>query len=523
MFTIFPQLSSLQSVFLLKPLSSVTQPLLRSGTTILVRYFSVKQKGILRALEILDFVSPNEVKVSDDQCHHRLIRDCMQNLNIDLPKPSNGIENHGIKHAMPVKHISHDFEFITAFSFWSPNLSKMDDPTLFAELFGRGIVPNEGTLSCWLSSCVERNLLGVGEQLHAVAVKINFSKSCLVGSSLISFYSKCHHLDRAYQVFLMMPVRNTITWTAIISCYAKHCEYETCINLFSLMRGSGIKPNDFTCATMLSTCRSSASLSLGGSFHCLELQMGFNSYTHVLNALISMYSKCGSMECARNIFDRMPFRDLISWNSMIFAYSQYGLATEAIHLLKEMDKHKIAPDRVSFLGAISSCRHAGHVKEAWDCFSLMLEHGIEPGSDHYSCIVDLLGKAGLLEEALNFINRMPVSPCAVIWGSLLSSSRVHGNVWLGIQAAENRLLLKPDCSSTYLQLANLYASICCWDQVSRVRKLMKERGIKPDPGYSWIEIGDKVHSFKSENKSDGQINEIIDVVNSLADHMLISN
>lgn len=385
----------------------------------------------------------------------------------------------------------------------------------------KGICLDEGTLSCLLSSCADWNALGEGMQLHALAVKIVLAESFLVGTSLINLYSKCQQLETANQIFLEMPVRNTISWTAIIAGHAQNCRHEACLNLFNLMRNSSSKPNDFTCATVLSTCRSSASLALGRSLHCLELRMGFDSYTHVLNALISMYSKCGNIEAARKIFDKMPCKDIISWNSMIFGCSQYGLAREAICLLKEMDEQITAPDKISFLGVLSSCRHAGLVEDGWDCFNSMLEHGIEPELDHYSCIVDLLGRAGLLEEALDFILKMSVPPGGVIWGSLLSSSRVHGNVGIGIHAAERKLSLDPGCTGTYQQLANLYASVGCWDHVARVRKQMKEKGLKPNPGYSWIEIADKVYIFKSEYGSNTQVSEILNILDSLNDHMQI--
>ena len=205
--------------------------------------------------------------------------------------------------------------------------------------------------------------------------------------------------------------------------------------------------------------------------------MGFDLYVHVSNALISMYSKCGSIDEAHYVFQKMPCRDLISWNSMISGYAQYGLGELAVDLLKKMDKENIVPDAISFLGVLSSCRHAGLVELGRHCFDLMLEHGIKPELDHYSCIIDLLGRAGRLEEALDIIKRMSISPNAVIWGSLLSSCRVHGNVWIGIHAAESRILLEPGCAATYVQLANLYAGVGYWNHVAKVRKLMKDRAL----------------------------------------------
>ncbi|KAH0458465.1 hypothetical protein IEQ34_013780 [Dendrobium chrysotoxum] len=517
MYKLVAKFSSHQLTSLFKHFSTISQPLSGSATIYIGKYLNLELKNIEKALEILDFVTPGKSKVQEDQRHLRLIESCLHDLKVGQQNHSKFIEsNAGGKYAAPVGFMYHNNIFDNFFTFWGSNNSKIEDLVLsFISLHRKGISPDESTLSCLFSSCGDWDALGEGVQLHALAVKIVISESCLVGTSLISLYSKCQQLESANQIFLNMPMRNTISWTAIIAGHAQQCQHEACLNLFNLMRKSSSKPNDFTCATILSTCRSNASLALGRSFHCLELQMGFDSYTHVLNALISMYSKCGNIEAARNIFDKISCRDIISWNSMIFGYSQYGLAKEAICLLKEMDQQITAPDKISFLGVLSSCRHAGLVKDGWDCYISMLKHGIEPGLDHYSCIVDLLGRAGLLEEALDFIHKMSVPPSGVLWGSLLSSCRVHGNVQIGIHAAERRLLLDPGCTGTHQQLANLYASVGRWDQVARVRKQMKEKGLKPNPAYSWIEIANKVYSFMSEDGSNSQLTDILDILDSL--------
>ncbi|KAF5205300.1 Pentatricopeptide repeat-containing protein, partial [Thalictrum thalictroides] len=167
--------------------------------------------------------------------------------------------------------------------------------------------------------------------------------------------------------------------------------------------------------------------------------MGFSSYVHIGNALISMYSKCGNVVQALYIFERMKVKDIVTWNSMIAGYAQHGLADLALNMLKEMEKVEIKPDAITFLAVLSSCRHAGLVELGQLCFKFMVQHGLEPDLDHYSCIVDLLGRAGFVEEAKHFIDKMPIFPNAVIWGSLLSSCRLHGKVQIGIEAAENRL------------------------------------------------------------------------------------
>ncbi|KAK8459623.1 hypothetical protein SEVIR_2G173800v4 [Setaria viridis] len=387
------------------------------------------------------------------------------------------------------------------------------------ELHRRGGISSDASiLASALSSCADMKTLTGGAHLQALLVKVGYDSSVLVGSALISFYSRCGQLQKAHRVFQGMTAKNTISWTALISGYAQDNQVEPCLHLFALMRHSMCKPNDITFATIFSMCTNHAFLALGRSVQGLQMKMGFDSYVHVSNALISMYAKCGSIGEAQAIFENIACKDLVSWNSMIFGYSQHGLAEHCINLLKQMEEH-IIPDAISFLGVLSSCRHACLVTEGRRCFRVMIEHGIEPELDHYSCMVDLLGRAGLLDEAWDLIQTMSMPPNGVIWGSLLASCRVHGSVSIGIQAAEHRLKLEPSCAATHVQLANLYASIGCWSDVARVRKVMKERGLKTNIGCSWIEVGNKVYTFTAENRSKSQVNDVLAILDCLQSHM----
>lgn len=521
MYSFFLHISAKRSITIFKPYSAAHQVISQISTcTSSKRSQKVENKRLDKALNILNLVIPKTNKDEGDACHHRLIQGCMQDLlevgqrgRLKPAKITNHCKSTELVQVPEKSHSRNDS------AYWRIISSKEDPFFLFLELHKRGISMDVSIFSSIMSACASTGALDTGVQLHALLVKRGYNMSVPIGSSLISLYSKCGQLANAYKAFQMMPVRSTVSWTAIIAGYAQHWQIETCFYLFVLMRQSTSKPNDITFASLLSACTSSGYLGLGRSIHCQEIRMGFDLYVHVLNALISMYSKCGSVDEAHYLFQKMPCRDLISWNAMISGYAQYALAEQAVDLLTEMDKENIVPDAISFLGVLSSCRHAGLVELGRRCFDAMLEHGIKPELDHYSCIVDLLGRAGMLEEALNFIKKMPIPPNAVIWGSLLSSCRVHGNVWIGIHAAESRILLEPGCAATYVQLANLYASVGYWKRVAKVRKLMKERGLKTSPGYSWIEIGNKVFRFKAEDKSNSQINEILMILDSLACHM----
>lgn len=453
--------------------------------------------------------------------HSRLINDCMHDI-LGVQSENHGMHNGKAQFVSassnPTLPDIIDLRDISA--CYSMNKFKKENKfMLLAEMRRRGISADVSIFASAISFCAVKQSIRGGGQLHALLVKVGYDLAVLSGTSLISLYARCYQLENAYQVFQNMPVRNVVSWTALISGYAQDNQVEPCLQVFQLMRQSACRPNDITFATIFSVCTNHALLGLGRSVHGLELRMGFDLCVHILNALISMYAKCGSIDEAQFIFQSIACKDLVSWNSMIFGYSQYGLAEHCLKLLKEMEKEHIVPDVISFLGILSSCRHACLVEEGRRCFKAMLKLGIEPELDHYSCMVDLLGRAGLLDEACDLIHTMSMTPNAVIWGSLLSACRMYGNIPIGIHAAEHRLKLEPSCAATHVQLANLYASIDCWSDVARVRKMMKERGLKTNTGCSWIEIGSKVYTFTAENRSKSQVNNVLSVLDCLQSHM----
>lgn len=480
--------------------------------------------NIHSALRVLDLVPAKHHHDKEGvPSHHRLINDCMGDI----------LRVQSKEHAMRrgeedfVKCSSNQVRpkcstiFSKSISFY-PSRTRLTRQDMFMqimELHRRGRISSDTSiLASVLSSCADRKIITGGAQLQALLLKVGCDSSALVGTSLISFYSRCGQLENAHRVFQSITAKNTVSWTAIISGYAQDNQVEPCLHLFSLMRQSACKPNDITFAIIFSVCTNHAFLALGKSIQSLQVRMGFDSYVHVSNAMISMYAKCGSISEARAIFETIACKDLVSWNSMIFGYSQYGLAEHCIDLLREMEG-QIMPDAISFLGVLSSCRHACLVAEGRRCFRTMIEHGIKPELDHYSCMVDLFGRAGLLDEAWDLIQAMSMPPNGVIWGSLLASCRMHGSISIGIQAAEHRLKLEPGCAATHVQLANLYASIGCWSDVARVRKVMKESGLKTNIGCSWIEVGNKVYTYTAENRSKSQVNDVLATLDCLQSHM----
>ncbi|CAK9167309.1 unnamed protein product [Ilex paraguariensis] len=455
---------------------------------------STKTKGLVKGLRVLDVIASKPSVIDNRQSHLRLIQDFLQTSSYQFSEQR--------------------------VSDYYPYSNSMEDSILMLfRLHREGLKTDASVLSHALSSCGSSRTLSVGIQIHCMSIVNGFMGNVYIGSSLITFYSKCCALDNACRVFDEMSMRNIVSWTAIMNGFAQECQVDICLGLYHKMRISRLSPNDFTFTSFLSACTGSGCLGKGKSVHCQTIQMGFDSYIHIANALMSMYCKCGTVKDALFVLENMNYKDLVSWNTMIAGYAQHGLASQAIGLFEELMMHRVKPDAITFLGILSSCRHAGFVEQGWFYFNSMVKYGINPEMDHYSCIVDLLGRAGLIEEARDFIKKMPTNPNAIIWGSLLSSCRLHGNVLIGIEAAENRLVLEPWSAATHLQLANMYASTRCWDQAARIRKLMKDRGMKTEPGYSWIEIKNVVSRFRVEDKSNNEVSEVLAVLDVLVDHM----
>ncbi|CAH9104186.1 unnamed protein product [Cuscuta europaea] len=271
-----------------------------------------------------------------------------------------------------------------------------------------------------------------------------------------------------------MSLINRETIFALLRDAFNRIEVDVCLKLYMEMLNHALMPNDYTFTSLLSACTGSGCFGQAKSVHCQTICTG---------------------------------------------YAQHGLAPQAIDLFEQMKDKRVKPDSITFLGILSACRHAGLFEQGWFYFNSMALYDEKPRIDHFSCIVDLLGRAGRVEEAHDMIKKMCVSPNGVIWGSLLMSSRLHGNAEVGIEAAENRLMLEPGSRATHLQLANLYASIGLWHEAARVRKEMKSKWLKIESGCSWIEIRNEIHCFRVEDGSFAEWIEVVPVMYILADHM----
>eukprot|EP01018_Ginkgo_biloba_P025162 Gb_40121 [translate_table: standard] len=316
-------------------------------------------------------------------------------------------------------------------------------------------------------------------------------------------------VDESLKLFHKMPERNVVSWTGMIAGYAQNGYSEEALKIFRQMRLAGVKPNSKTFASVLSACADLAALEQGMEIHEEVIQSGLRANIIVGNALLDMYAKCGSIVKASNLFDTMPQRDVVSWNAMIAGYAMHGCGREALKIFGKMQCSGTNPDHLTFLGVLSACCHSGLVDEGWQYFKCMSQdYGITPSMEHYVSMVDLLGRAGRLDEAQDFINKMPLKPEAPLWRCLLGACRIHNNIELGKRVVECLFELDPKNDAPYVLLSNMYAAAGNWDDIEKLRKTMKDRRVKKKVGCSWIEVDKQVYAFLVGDRSHPQIQKI---------------
>ncbi|XP_076896444.1 pentatricopeptide repeat-containing protein At2g27610-like [Bidens hawaiensis] len=370
---------------------------------------------------------------------------------------------------------------------------------LYRQMCKEGVEPNEFTYSTLLAA---HPLISV-YQMHAQSVKTNYETSTSVGTALLDTYMKIGNNNDAIKVFERVEEKDIVTWSAIIAGYAQLGDADGAVRVFRQLASDGVRPNEYTFSSILNACAGRmAAVGHGKQFHAGAIKENYNNTLCVSSALVTMYAKRGNIESAKKVFERQTERDLVSWNSMISGYGQHGYGEKALEVFERMRLEKLEMDGITFIGVITACTHAGLVNEGERYFNMMVNDlKIDPTPEHYSCMVDMYSRAGLLEKALAFINDMPLPAGAMIWRSLLAACRVHKNLEIGRLAGEKLMSLKPEDSAAYVLLSNLYATAGDWRERSKVRRLMDERNVKKEAGCSWIEIKNKIHSFVAGDTS----------------------
>ncbi|XP_057476645.1 pentatricopeptide repeat-containing protein At4g16835, mitochondrial [Actinidia eriantha] len=380
------------------------------------------------------------------------------------------------------------------------------------ELFSTMPAKNSVSWNAMISGYVESGNLGSAMELFWAAPV----KSVIAWTAMITGYMKFGKIELAEKMFMEMPVKNLVTWNAMISGYVENCQAEDGLKLFRTMVELGVRPNPSSMSSVLLGCSNLSALKLGKQIHQLTSKSVLCFDTTVVTSLISMYCKCGDLKDAWKLFHEMPHRDVVTWNAMISGHAQHGAGEKALALFDGMRNEGIKPDWITFVGVLSACNHTGLVDLGIRYFDTMLtQYGVEPKRDHYTCMVDLLGRAGKLVEAVDLIKKLPFKPHNAIFGTLLGACRIHKNLHVAEFAARNLLDLEPMSAAGYVQLANVYAATNRWDHVARVRRSMKDNKVIKTPGYSWIEVKSVVHEFRSGDRVHPELRLIHEKLNEL--------
>ncbi|KAJ7964094.1 Pentatricopeptide repeat-containing protein [Quillaja saponaria] len=347
------------------------------------------------------------------------------------------------------------------------------------------------------------------------------NKDMVSWNTMISGYAQVGKMDRALKIFEEMRERNIVSWNSLITGFIQNGLYLHALESLILMGREGKKFDESTFACGFSACASLAALQVGKQLHGLILKNGYVNDLFVSNSLIAMYAKCGRVFSAEHVFRNIDdCVDLVSWNSLISGFALNGYAKEAIKVFEEMLTEGMTPDKVSFIGILSACSHAGLIDQGFKWFKCMIEvYAIEPVAEHYSCMVDLLSRMGKLEEAFEIVKKMNFKANAGLWGSLLGACRIHRNLELGRFAAERLLELEPHNASHYIILSNMHAEAGRWKEVERVRVLMRENKAGKQPGCSWVERRNQLHSFLSDDPAQLRTANIHIISKTLTAHM----
>ncbi|PIA60176.1 hypothetical protein AQUCO_00400809v1, partial [Aquilegia coerulea] len=417
-----------------------------------------------------------------------------------------------------------------------------------------------------------------GKQLHAHLIINGIGFNTILATKLVNLYCICKYVSHAHNLFDRIPKGNLFLWNILIRAYAWDGPHEVALSLYYQMLEYGLIPDNFTYPFVLKACSALSAIEQGRDIHENVIRTGWESDVFVGSALIDMYAKCGCVESAREVFNKILARDvalslcremamaglrptvatlvtviaassdiaalprgreihgvcirlgfesqdkvntalvdmyaksenrMVSWNAMIAGYAMHGHATEALALFEEMNKQETPPDHITFVGVLSACSHGGLMEKGTKFFEMMTkDYSIIPTVQHYTCMVDLLGHSGRLDEAYDLISKMSVKPDTGVWGSLLNSCKLHGNVELGEEALVRLIDLEPRDAGNYVLLSNLYAQVGNWEGVAKMRKLMKDRGLKKSIACSWIKLKNEVHAFLVEDMSHPQSEQI---------------
>ncbi|PIA30619.1 hypothetical protein AQUCO_05400008v1 [Aquilegia coerulea] len=387
---------------------------------------------------------------------------------------------------------------------------------LFQEMLESKVGFDEVTLTTVLTACGRLGKLDLGEWIHEYIEAKGLKDNLKLITSLIDMYAKCEKVDTARKLFDKVPRRDVVAWSAMISGYSQSDRCREALNLFHKMQMTKVDPNEVTMVSVLSSCADLGAFETGTWVHSFIKRKRMKLTVTLGTTIMDFYAKCGSIENSLEVFEEMPSKNVLSWNVLIQGLASNGQGRKALEYFSLMREKGIKPSDVTFIGVLSACSHAGLVDEGRDFFVRMsIDYGTEPRIEHYGCMVDILARAGLIEEAYQFIKSMPMEPNAVVWRTLLASCKVHKNIKFGEKSFNHIVKLDPKNSGDYVLMSNIYSSVGKWEDALRARCQMKLQGMKKTPGCSLIEIDGAIHEFFAEDNAHPRSSEIYDAVENM--------
>ncbi|KAL3832984.1 hypothetical protein ACJIZ3_007720 [Penstemon smallii] len=391
---------------------------------------------------------------------------------------------------------------------------------VFFDMCEVGVNADEKVMSIVLSACAKLGDLSLGKKLHKYMCNHGLNFDVFVSNALLDMYLKCGDSKSAHMVFNQMPIKNVVSWNSMIYGLSQSGYYKEALDMFWKMRIERVDPDEVTLVGILNSCANLGVFEVGKWVHAYVDKNRITVEGYIGNALIDMYAKCGSIDGALKVFNSIKSKDVYSYSTIIMGLAMHGKATPALKLFHEMCEIGIEPNEVTFISILTVCCHAGLLDEGQKHFANMSkEFNLKPQTEHYGIMVDLLGRAGMINEAYEFVKNMPMEPDKVIWGSLLGACRVHGKLELAERVMKKLVKVDHEKDGAYVLMSNIYASEMKWKNVFRIRKEMREGKVRKVPGCSSIELDGVVYEFRKGDKAYSKAKEVYMLLNTMTHHL----
>ncbi|KAK9118628.1 hypothetical protein Scep_016721 [Stephania cephalantha] len=382
-----------------------------------------------------------------------------------------------------------------------------------------GLSADSVTAVSLASAVAQLGDLRKARSIHAHAIRNGFLEEDIsVGNSIVAMYAKCSHIEEARLVFEKMKQKDGVSWNSMLSGYVQNGRASEALSLFDEMQVPGMsKLTSVTALIMVSACSYLGSRHLGKKLHDFIISSGMRVETTLWNAILDMYGKCGDLQTAVDMFNMSTpgQRNVSSWNVMISGYGMHGYGKDALRFYEKMQEEGFEPNHITFTSLLAACSHSGLVDEGRKRFQDMNKLNVKPEAKHYTCMVDMLGRAGLLDEALDLIKKMPLEPSDEVWGALLLACKIHCNAEMGEVAAQTLFHLQPEHTGYYVLMSNIYAALSKWQEVGMLRRDMKSRGLRKPAALSVIEFDEEVHGFHAADQTHPQCRQVHEKVQIL--------